>query len=407
MICRFCAAELTRSFLDLGMQPLSNAYVREADRDRPETFYPLHAMVCERCLLVQLPVCASPETIFSEYPYLSSTSASWVAHARRFAEAATRRFELSAASHVVEIASNDGYLLRHFLARGIPVLGVEPAANVAKVARDAGVPTLTRFFGRAVADQLVLEGTSADLLVANNVLAHVPDLNDFVDGLHTLLAPRGVLVLEFPHLGRLLSGRQFDTIYHEHFSYFSFGTVARVLEAHRLELVDVEELDTHGGSLRVYAQRAGAGRPVTENVAKLAASEEREGGRSLARYDRFAGEVMEVKRALLTFLIDERRGGHRIAAYGAAAKGNTLLNYAGVRGDFIDYVVDLNPLKQGRLLPGTRIPVYAPARLAETRPDVVIILPWNLEVEISAQLSYVRDWGARLAVLIPDVRVLP
>jgi len=406
MNCRFCATEVTRTFLDLGMQPLSNAYVRASDRDRPETFYPLHVRVCERCLLVQLPECATPETLFGDYAYLSSMSASWVAHARSFANAATPRFKLSAASQVVEVASNDGYLLKHFQALGINVLGVEPAANVAELARTAGVPTVTRFLGRETADELVRGGTKADLVVANNVLAHVPDLNDFVGGLRKLLDDDGVLSIEVPHLARLLARCQFDTIYHEHFSYFSFGTCIQVLAAHGLEVFDVEQLSTHGGSLRVYAQLSGAGRPGTAAVEEVRMSEEREGACSLARYDRFGDEVFAVKNALLTFLIEEKRKGSRIVAYGAPAKGNTLLNFAGVRGDFIDYAVDKSPLKQGRLLPGTHIPVYAPERIATTRPDVVLLLPWNLEAELTSQLAFVRDWGCRLVVPIPEVRVI-
>ncbi len=406
MNCRFCAEPATRTFLDLGMQPLSNSYVQLVDRDKPETFYPLHARVCESCLLVQLPECASPETIFSDYAYLSSTSTSWVAHAGRFAEAAIRTFGLTSRSRVIEVASNDGYLLKHFLTHGIGVLGVEPAANVAEVARKAGIPTVSKFFGRDLAGSLGHDGLAADLLVANNVLAHVPDLNDFVSGLRDLLAPHGVLSLEFPHLGRLLAGRQFDTIYHEHFSYFSFGTVLSVLDAHDLEVFDVEALTTHGGSLRVLAQRAGEGRPRSASIATLLATEEREGVRSLARYDRFSDEVHAVKRALLEFLFAEKRAGHHIAAYGAPAKGNTLLNFAGVRGDIIDYAVDKNPLKQGTLLPGTRIPVHAPERLAKTRPDVILVLPWNLEAELKVELAFVRDWGGRLVVPIPTVRVV-
>jgi 2-polyprenyl-3-methyl-5-hydroxy-6-metoxy-1,4-benzoquinol methylase len=404
--CRFCGAEAQRTFLDLGMQPLSNAYVPSADVDREETFYPLHARVCERCLLVQLPECASRETIFSDYAYLSSMSASWLAHAKEFAATATDRFGLNGASRVVEVASNDGYLLKYFMDRGITVLGVEPAANVAEVARKAGVPTETRFFGRDAATEVALSGGQADLVVANNVLAHVPDLNDFVSGLSGMVKPDGVVSIEFPHLARLLENRQFDTIYHEHFSYFSLGTAMQVLEAHGLSLFDVEELSTHGGSLRLYAQRSGAGRPITESVARVAAAEEREGGRSLTRYDRFSSEVVEVKRALLTFLIEAKRAGKSIAGYGAPAKGNTLLNYVGARADFIDYVVDRSPLKQGTLLPGTRIPVYAPEHLARTRPDIVLVLPWNLAGEIATQLAFVREWGACLVVPIPEVRVL-
>jgi SAM-dependent methyltransferase len=358
-------------------------------------------------LLVQLPECATPAAIFSDYAYLSSMSASWIAHARSFASAATDRFGLSSASRVVEVASNDGYLLKHFQALGVTVLGVEPATNVAELARKAGVPTVATFLGRETAAELVREGMRGDLVVANNVLAHVPDLNDFASALSMLLKESGVLSIEFPHLARLLAQRQFDTIYHEHFSYFSLSTAVQVLAANGLEVFDVERLLTHGGSLRVYAQRMDAGRAVTPRVQTVLDSEQQDGTCSLARYDRFRDEVLEVKRSLLTFLIDEKRKGSRIVAYGAPAKGNTLLNFAGVRGDFIDYAVDMSPLKQGKLLPGTHIEVHAPERIAETRPDVVLLLPWNLEAELVSQLAFVRDWGGRLVVPIPEVRVVP
>ena len=407
MKCRFCEADVSRTFLDLGMQPLSNAYVRAEDADRQEVFYPLHARVCEGCLLVQLPVCASPEVIFTDYAYLSSMSASWLAHAEAFAAEASGRFGLTSASRVLEVASTDGYLLKFFRARGIGVLGVEPAANVAALARAAGVPTEVEFFGADVAQRLSAAHGEADLVVANNVLAHVPKLNDFVRGLCRAVKPDGVVSIEFPHLARLLEKRQFDTIYHEHFSYFSLGTAMQVLAAHGLSVFDVEPLGTHGGSLRVYAQRETGRRGTTDRVAQVVAAEEREGARSLARYDRFAHEVAEVKRALLTFLIESKRARKSVVGYGAPAKGNTLLNYAGVRGDFIDYVVDRSPLKQGTLLPGTHIPVHAPERLLQTKPDLVLILPWNLEVEITEQLRFVRDWGGRLVVPIPEVRVVP
>jgi hypothetical protein len=406
MNCRFCSATLSRTFVDLGMQPLSNAYVKVDDVDRPEVTYPLHVRVCDECLLVQLPEHTTRESIFSDYAYLSSMSPSWVEHARRFAVAVTDRFGLGKGSRVVELASNDGYLLRHFRDLGVPTLGVEPAANVAEIARQGGVPTICRFFGRELARELVRDFGHADLLVANNVVAHVPDLNDFVSGMSALLARDGVVSVEFPHLANLLGSTQFDTIYHEHFSYFSLGTFVRVLEAHELEAFDVEELSTHGGSLRVFAQHAGAARPASPAVRRLLAEEERSGARSLARYAAFAAEVEDAKRSLLTLLIQARSAGLRVAGYGAPAKGNTLLNYAGVRTDFLDYTVDRNPLKQGTFLPGTRIPVHAPGRIAETRPDVVVILPWNLEEEIRSQLHYVRDWGGRLVVPIPRARYL-
>jgi SAM-dependent methyltransferase len=406
MKCRLCDADVERTFLDLGMQPLSNAYVRPHEAEQPEMFYPLHVRVCERCLLVQLPELAAPSQIFKDYAYLSSTSSSWVAHAGRFVGDVTPRFGLNGTSRVIEVASNDGYLLRHFQERGIPVLGIEPAANVADIARAKGVPTLTAFFTAELAQKVVLEGGAFDLVVANNVLAHVPDLNGFVRGLGRLLAPGGVLSVECPHLLRLLEGTQFDTIYHEHFSYFSLGVLLRLFTSHGLEVFDVEPLSTHGGSLRVFAQKANGPRPVSRSVASCLAEEERDGGLSLARYDRFAEDVVQVKRRLLGFLIEEKAQGHRIAAYGAPAKGNTLLNFAGVRRDFIDFVVDRNTLKQGTLLPGTRIPVFAPERIREERPDVVLLLPWNLETELAPELRFVREWGGRVVIPVPDVRVL-
>jgi SAM-dependent methyltransferase len=404
--CRFCSAEVDRTFLDLGMQPLSNAYVHGRNVDDPELFYPLHARVCDRCLLVQLPETASAESIFTEYAYLSSTSASWVAHAAAFAREAKAQLGLTARSRVVEIASNDGYLLKEFVRLGVPVLGVEPAKNVAEIARREGVDTVADFFGLALARHLVATSAHADLVVANNVLAHVPDLNDFVRGLATLVAPEGTVSLEFPHLARLLSGCQFDTIYHEHFSYFSLGTAMQVLAAHGLEVFDVTELPTHGGSLRLSAARRGASRTPSSAVARVLAEEEREGARSLARYEQFAKDVTRVKREILGFLLDEQARGNRVAAYGAPAKGNTLLNFIGAGRDVVEFTVDKNPLKQGTLLPGTRIPVHAPEHLATTRPNVILILPWNLEREIVSELDFTREWGARLVVPVPSVRVV-
>lgn len=407
--CRFCAEPLALVFADLASSPLSNAYLTADALDRAEPHYPLTVYVCERCWLCQLPEAARPDEIFSaDYAYFSSYSASWVEHARRYCEAMIERFGLGAAEQVVEIASNDGYLLRHFVARGVPVLGVEPAANVAAAARAVGVPTEVRFFGLEAARDLASRGFAADLLLGNNVLAHVPDLNDFVAGLAHLLKPQGVLTLEFPHLVRLVAGNQFDTIYHEHYSYFSLASVERVLAAHRLELFDVEELATHGGSLRLFAQRLGeGGRPVTDRVEAVRQCEAASGVETRAYYEAFAEQVRETKRKLLTFLIAAKRAGKSIAAYGAAAKGNTLLNYCGVRGDFVDYVVDANPHKQGRFLPGSRLPIHAPERLFATRPDYVLILPWNLQAEIAEQMHAVREWGGRFVVAIPETTVLP
>jgi len=406
--CRACGAPLERVFVDLGSSPLANSYLSAQDLERPEPFYPLTVRVCERCWLCQLPEVARPDQIFSDYAYFSSYSSSWVEHARRYAEAMTARFGLGATSQVVEIASNDGYLLRHFRDRGVPVLGVEPAANVAEAARAIGIPTEVRFFGRATADDLAARGFSADLLLGNNVLAHVPDLADFVGGLAALLKPAGVLTMEFPHLVRLVEGNQFDTIYHEHYSYLSLVAVERVFAAHGLELFDVEELPTHGGSLRVFARRRdGVARERAAAVDDLLGRERAAGVETLAWYEAFAERVRETKRKLLTFLIEARRAGKRIAGYGAPAKGNTLLVYCGIRSDFLDFTVDRSPHKQGRYLPGSRIPIRAPEAILEEKPDYVLILPWNLRDEISAQMAAVRDWGGRFVVAIPEVEVLP
>ncbi|HEX4954466.1 MAG TPA: class I SAM-dependent methyltransferase [Thermoanaerobaculia bacterium] len=405
--CRFCAAPLDRLILDLGLSPLANSYLRPEDLGRPETFYPLAVHLCERCWLVQLPAAESAEAIFSDYAYFSSYSESWLAHAERFAGAATERFGLGAGSKVVEVASNDGYLLRFFHARGIPVLGIEPAANVAEHARGLGIRTLSRFFGRAFAEELVAQGEAADLLVGNNVLAHVPDLNDFVAGLAHLLKPTGVLSMEFPHLLRLLAENQFDTIYHEHFSYFSFTVARRVFAAHGLVVFDVEELATHGGSLRVFASRPEAGRGESERVRELLAREEAAGLETAGAYQGFAAAAGRVKRGLLRFLLDAADAGETVAAYGAPAKGNTLLNFCGIRPDLLPYTVDLSPHKQGHYLPGTRIPIHAPDQLRATRPNYVLILPWNLKEEIARQMADVRGWGGRFVVPIPEVTVLP
>jgi 2-polyprenyl-3-methyl-5-hydroxy-6-metoxy-1,4-benzoquinol methylase len=406
--CRFCAAPLTHSFADLGMSPPSNAFLRPEQLGRMEKFYPLHAWVCGACFLVQLEEFESPEQIFSaDYAYFSSYSDSWLAHARAYTEMATARFGLGKQSKVVEIASNDGYLLQYFAVRGIPVLGIEPAANVAKVAEQKGVPSLVKFFGAQTARDLVAQGVRADLLLGNNVLAHVPDLNDFVAGLKILLAPGGAITMEFPHLLRLMLENQFDTIYHEHFSYFSFITVQQVFARHGLILFDVEELSTHGGSLRIYARHeADAGKAVTARCAELLKRERAAGLDGLDAYRAFAEQVKETKRHLLEFLIGAKRAGKRVVGYGAAAKGNTLLNYCGIRTDFIDYVVDRSPHKQGCFLPGVHIPVHGPERIAETRPDYLLILPWNLKDEIVGQMAGIRAWGGRFVVPIPQAQVL-
>ncbi len=405
--CRSCGAPLDLVLADLGSSPLANSYLSAAQLAEDEKFYPLCVRVCERCWLAQLPEQATPEEIFGDYAYFSSYSTSWLEHARRYVEAVSARFGLGTESQVVEIASNDGYLLRWFAERGVPVLGIEPAANVAEAARAIGIPTEVRFFGAEAARDLAERGFSADLLLGNNVLAHVPDLNDFVAGLAILLKPDGVLTMEFPHLVRLVDENQFDTIYHEHFSYFSLVAVERVFAAHGLELFDVEEIPTHGGSLRVFAQRRGGAQAIGPRVGELAARERRLGVETRAWYDAFAEQVRETKRKLLTFLIEAKRAGKSIAGYGAPAKGNTLLNYCGVREDFLDYTVDMSPHKQGKFLPGTRLPIHAPARLFDTRPDYVLILPWNLRDEIAGQWSGIREWGGRFVVAIPEVTILP
>jgi len=406
MHCRFCGGQLRTSFADLGMSPLCEAFVPPDRADEMEPFYPLHAYVCEGCFLVQLQEFVAPQNIFGEYAYFSSYSSSWVEHARRYVEMAIERFGLGERSKVFEIASNDGYLLQHFVARGVPVLGIEPAANVAAVALAKGIPCEVRFLGAATAEAITAAHGQADLVLGNNVLAHVPDLNDFVAGMKRLLAPHGVITMEFPHLRRLMDGNQFDTIYHEHFSYFSFVTAEKVFAAHGLTLFDVEELPTHGGSLRIYARHAAnAALPVGERVGALRQSETNDGFLSIERYSGFEEQIRETKRKLLAFLIDAKRQGKRVAAYGAPGKGNTLLNYCGIRTDFVDFAVDANPYKHGKFTPGTRIPIFAPERIREQRPDYVLILPWNLRDEIARVASYVGEWGGRFVVPIPEVEV--
>jgi SAM-dependent methyltransferase len=390
------------------MSPLCESYLTVEELDRMEPFYPLHAYVCERCFLVQVSEYVSPERIFGEYAYFSSYSDSWLRHARAYTEMITRRLELGEGTQVVELGSNDGYLLQYFVAKGIPALGIEPAGNVAAVAVERGVPTAVRLFGKAAARELVTEGKQADLVIGNNVLAQVPDLNDFVSGMKILLKPHGTITLEFPHLLRLIEENQFDTIYHEHFSYFSLLTVRNVFRAHGLELFDVDEVPTHGGSLRIYARHEGdASQPTSDRLRELAVREEAGGLRGLDRYSSFAEQVRETKRRLLEFLIVAKRRGKSIVGYGAPGKGNTLLNYCGVRGDFLDYTVDRNPYKQGRFTPGTHIPICRPDKIAETRPDYLLILPWNLKDEIMEQMAGIRAWGGQFVVPIPDVKVYP
>jgi SAM-dependent methyltransferase len=403
--CRFCAAPLTHVFADLGETPLANSYRSEQELGEMEPFYPLRAMVCDACFLVQLDEYETPDVIFSEYAYFSSYSDSWLDHSKRYVEMAIERFGLDSGSNVVEVASNDGYLLQYFVERGVPVLGIEPAANVAEVAEQAGVRTAVKFFGRATARE-VAATMLADLVIANNVLAHVPDLNDFVAGFKRVLAPEGSITVEFPHLMRLIEKNEFDTIYHEHFSYFSFLTVQRVFEVHGLIVHDVEELPTHGGSLRIFARHAeDDSKPVTERAERLSAREREAGFESIETYLSFAEGVQRAKWELQEFLIAARREGKRVVAYGAPAKGNTLLNYCGVGPEEIEFTVDRNPHKQGRYLPGTQIPIRDPEAIREAKPDLIFILPWNLREEIAGQLSYVSEWGGRFVVRTPELEV--
>ena len=405
--CRLCAAPLRQVVVDLGTSPLCESYV-SADRYLdPEPFYALRPYICEGCTLVQLEALVAPQAVFSDYAYSSSYSTSWVRHAEHYARAIIARYGLDRGSLVIELGSNDGYLLQHFAASRIPVLGIDPAANLAGAAAARGVPTLVRFFGDSVARELRGEGRRADLLVANNVLAQVPDLHDFIAGMDRLLAPDGIATVEFPHLRRLLESTEFDTIYHEHYTYFSFLTAEHAFAAHALRCFDVEELPTHGGSLRLHLCHAEAGHQTTAAVSALAARDREAGLDRLETYAAFAERVRECKRALLSFLIDAKRRGRTVVGYGAPGKGNTLLNYCGIGTDLLDYTVDRNPGKQGKFLPGSRIPIHAPERIAETRPDYVLILPWNLQNEIIEQMAGIRAWGGRFVIPIPTVQVLP
>ena len=407
MTCRFCEHTANHVVVDLGMSPLCESFLSAERLNQVEPFYPLRLHVCSRCFLVQLPEYVSPQHIFTEYAYFSSFSSTWVEHARAYSETVRRRLDLTEKSLVVEIASNDGYLLQHFVAAGIPVLGIEPALNIAEAARKKQVPTRARFFDTDTAREMVARGEQADLLVGNNVLAQVPRLNDFMAGLKMVLKPNGVITMEFPHLMRLMEENQFDTIYHEHFSYFSYLTVEKIFTTHGLTLFDVDEIPTHGGSLRIYARHAeDLSRPVQPAVGELRLREEHAGLNRLETYGAFEEQVKETKRKLLEFLITVKRQGKSVAGYGAPGKGNTLLNYCGIRSDFIDYTVDRNPYKHNKFLPGTHIPIFPPERIRQTRPDYVLILPWNLKAEIIAQLSYIRELGGRFVVPIPEVQVL-
>lgn len=408
MNCRHCGSALRLSFLDLGSAPPSNAYLTEADLRAPETWYPLRLLVCEECWLVQTEDHAGREALFTQdYAYFSSFSTSWLEHARQYLKVMVDRFRLNSSSRVVEIAANDGYLLQYVQAAGVPCYGVEPTASTAAAARKKGIEIVERFFGVELADELTLAGRQADLIAANNVLAHVPDINDFVAGFARLLKPSGVATFEFPHLLRMVQENQFDTVYHEHYSYLSLTTVERVFQANGLHVFDVEELPTHGGSLRVFAQRTDTGQyPVSEQVARLHHLEATEGMDTVAFYQGFQRCAEQVKDGLLAFLLEARQQGLKVAAYGAAAKGNTLLNFTGVRPDLLSYVVDKNPAKQGKFMPGSRIPIVSEEHLKADRPDRILILPWNLKDEITEQLSYTGEWGGRFVTAVPSLEML-
>lgn len=404
--CRFCRAPLRLSFVDLGMSPPCQTHIIVEQLNQMERFYPLHAYVCHKCFLVQLGEYVTPEAIFTEYAYFSSYSATWLKHVSDYTDLMVQRFGLHEQSQVVELASNDGYLLQYFSRKGIPVLGVEPATNVAEAAINRGIPTIVKFFGQTTARELLASGKDADLLLGNNVLAHVPDLHGFVGGMKILLKSHGVITMEFPHLLQLVDQNQFDTIYHEHFSYFSFTTVEQIFAEHRLTLFDVDEIPTHGGSIRIYARHVeDSSKLISEKVLELKARESRWGVQNLATYEAFAEKVKATKRNILNFLIEAKKADKTIVGYGAPGKGNTLLNYCGIRTDFLDYTVDRNPYKQGKFTPGTHIPIHAPEKIKETKPDYVFILPWNLKDEVAEQMAYIRSWGGKFVVPIPEVQL--
>ncbi len=404
--CRFCESPLRNTLVDLGMSPLCESYLATEQLNQMEPFYPLHVSVCDKCLLAQLEEYVSPEDIFTEYAYFSSYADSWLQHARNYTDLMVERFGIDTASLVIELASNDGYLLQYFVEKGIPVLGIEPARNVAEAAIKRGIPTLVEFFGEKMAKKMASRGQRGDLVLGNNVLAQVPALNDFVRGMKIVLKPQGVLTMEYPHLARLLEENQFDTIYHEHFSYFSFLTSEKIFAAHGLTIFDVDELPTHGGSLRIYVKHSeDTTKTATSSIAELRGREEAAGLAQMTTYSAFSERVKETKRKLLDFLIRAKREGKTICGYGAPGKGNTLLNYCGIRTDFLDYTVDRNPYKQGKFTPGTHIPIFPPDKIRESRPDYILILPWNFKDEIIEQMSYVRDWGGRFIVPIPELKI--
>jgi SAM-dependent methyltransferase len=404
--CRLCNAALSTTFVDLGMSPLCESILAADQIDQMEPYFPLHVLVCDSCFLVQLREYVKPESIFSEYDYFSSYSISWVEHARQYCEIIQARLNLGPNSQVFEIASNDGYLLQHFVRLGIPVTGIEPASNVAAVAREKNITTIVDFFGAELARRLISEGKRADLIIGNNVLAQVPDLNDFVGGMAALLGSDGVITLEFPHLERLVDENQFDTIYHEHFSYFSFVTIDRLAKRHSLKVFDVEHLTTHGGSLRVYLCHSGGPYIRSPSVEALLAHERHRGFEDIKTYSRFSAQVHQTKRRLLSFLIKLKDDGAKLSGYGAPGKGNTLLNYCGIGTDFLDFTVDRNPYKHGLYTPGMHIPIYPVSAIDKARPDYLLILPWNLKKEIVEQMRYVSDWGCKFIVPIPSVEVI-
>jgi 2-polyprenyl-3-methyl-5-hydroxy-6-metoxy-1,4-benzoquinol methylase len=406
-VCRSCGSLLRNTFVDLGMFPLCESYVPHDQLNKMEPFYPLHVFVCEKCFLVQIEEYVSPERIFTEYAYYSSFSEAWLQHAKDFKEMTVARFGLTSKSLVVEVGSNDGYLLQYFVETGIPVLGIEPAENIAKVANQKGIPTMAHFFGERLAIELVRNGKIADLIIGNNVLAQVPNLNDFIKGMKILLKPGGTITIEFPHLMRLVEEVQFDTIYHEHYSYFSFLTTEKIFSSHGLTVFDVEEISTHGGSLRIYVRHTeGDSRRVGKRVADLRKKEKSSGMEDLNYYLEFEKKVMEAKRKILEFLIRAKRGGKTVVGYGAPGKGNILLVYCGIRTDFLDFTVDRNPYKQGKFLPGTHIPIFHPDRIKGYRPDYVMILPWNLKSEIMEQLAYIKEWGGKFIIPIPEIQII-
>ncbi len=407
MNCRFCQTPLQHVFIDLFNSPASNSFLKKEELNEPEVFFPLKVYTCHHCFLVQVDEYKKSDAIFdNSYVYFSSYSTSWLAHAKAYTDKMISRFGLDGSSQVVEIASNDGYLLQYFHEKSIPVLGIEPTANTAEVAIAKGIETLTEFFGVQLAQTLVAKGVQAKLLLGNNVLAHVPDINDFVSGMKLLLAPDGIITMEFPHLVQLIDNNQFDTIYHEHFSYLSFYTVQQIFEAAGLQMFDVEELPTHGGSLRIYAKhKENAAVTVEDNVAQLLAKETAKGIAILDYYNGFQQKAFSVKTDVLQFLLEQKKAGQKVAGYGAAAKGNTLMNYCGIKADLVDYVVDANPHKQNKFLPGSHIPVVNESYLKENKPDYVVIFPWNLKTEISEQLSYIREWGGKFVVPIPELQI--